>query len=64
MLLASPPVNLPMFATVSSSILPSGIAAIASAATFIALIPFSGSTPACAARPLMVTVRSTAVGAQ
>ncbi len=64
MLRASPPVNVPMFATVSSSILPSGIAATASAATRTALIPFSGSTPACAARPLIVTVRSTSVGAQ
>ena len=53
-----------MLATVSSSMRPSGIAAIASAATLTASMPFSGSTPACALRPVKVTVTSTAVGAQ
>ena len=46
MFLASPPVMVPMLATVSSSMRPSGMAAMASAATFTALMPFSGSTPA------------------
>ena len=57
MLRASPPVMVPMLATVSSSIRPRGIAAMASAATWTALTPFSGSTPACALRPWKVTVR-------
>ena len=61
---ASPLVMVPMLATVSSSMRPSGIAATASAATRRALIPFSGSTPACAFRPWMAMVRSTSVGAQ
>ena len=43
---ASPPEMVPMLATVSSSIRPNGMAAMASAATLMALIPFSGSTPA------------------
>ncbi len=54
---ASPPVTVPMLATVSSSILPSGIEAIARAATWTALMPFSGSTPAWALRPRNVIVR-------
>ena len=54
----------PMLATVSSSIRPKVIAAIASAATWMALTPFSGSTPACALRPRKVTVRYTDVGDQ
>ena len=57
MLRASPPTNVPMFATVSSSIRPSCIAATASAATLMALMPFSGSTPACAFLPWKVMVR-------
>ena len=61
---ASPLVIVPMFATVSSSIRPSGMAAIASAATFMALMPFSGSTPACTFFPWTVIVRYTEVGAQ
>ena len=57
MLRASPPVNVPMFATVSSSIRPSGIPETASAATCTALMPFSGSTPAWAFLPTKVIVR-------
>ena len=64
MLRTSPPLIVPMFATVSSSTRPNGMAATASAATRTASMPFSGSTPACALRPVNVTVMSTSVGAQ
>ena len=54
---ASPPVMMPMLATVSSSIRPRVIVEIARAAACTALTPFSGSTPACALRPWKVIVR-------
>ncbi len=43
-----------MFAVVSSSIRPSGIFIIASAAAMTALMPSSGATPAWAATPCIV----------
>jgi len=53
-----------MFDVVSESMRPSGIVAIASAATRMALMPFSGFTPACAARPWMVTSSESWAGAR
>ena len=48
---AQPPEIVPMLAVVASSMRPSGIAPTAAAAMAMADAPFSGSTPACAARP-------------
>ena len=52
---ATPPCIDPIFAVVSSSILSRFIFEIALLATLIALIPFSGATPACAAFPIIST---------
>ncbi len=49
--MARPPDMVPTLAVVSASIRPSRIAAIASAATRIALTPRSGAMPACEAMP-------------
>ena len=48
---ACPPVMTPTLFVVSASIRPTGNDAIAFAAATIALMPFSGSAPACAAFP-------------
>ena len=55
MLLAVPPLIVPIFAVVSASRRPNFILAIALAAISIAETPFSGSKPACAVIPLIVT---------
>src|SRR5437763_1966255 len=64
MLTARPPVMTPMLAVVSGSIRPSRIAAIASAATWMALTPRSGAIPACAARPRTTASMRLAPGAR
>ncbi len=51
MFVASPPRMTPMLAVVSSSMRPSFIAAMASAAILMAEMPYSGATPACDSRP-------------
>ncbi len=50
-LIALPPLIRPMLAVVASSMRPSFMAATADAAAAIALRPFSGAMPACAATP-------------
>ena len=51
----TPPLITPTLAVVSWSRRPRRSAAIARAAAWMALIPFSGSIPAWAARPVTVT---------
>src|SRR3989304_4911193 len=63
MLMAVPPSMVPMLAVVSSSRRPRRIAATASLAIRIALIPFSGQTPAWASRPRTVNCSRLAAGA-
>ena len=58
-----PPANLPIFAVVSLSIRPSFIAEIALLATWIALMPSSGFTPAWADLPKICMVILAWVGA-
>src|SRR5438874_613251 len=64
MLTARPPVITPTLAVVSASRRPSRIAAMASAATRIALTPCSGAMPAWAARPRTTTSIRFAPGAR
>ena len=63
MLVAPPPSIRPIFEVVSSSILPICIFDMASDATTIAFIPFSGSIPACAFLPLNVHLIFSIAGA-
>jgi len=60
---AVPPLTTPTFAVVSSSMRPTGMAAVARAAATIAERPFSGSMPACAARPWNSAVNLLRLGA-
>src|SRR5687768_11011585 len=64
MLLAIPPSMRPMFAVVSASTRPRRMAAMASAATLMALMPCSGAIPACASSPCTVNCMRLAAGAR
>ena len=61
---ACPPSIRPMLAVVSASTRPSGIRSTARASKLMALIPSSGSIPACAARPCSVAVQRICPGAR